>query len=562
MVPRRWARLGIRLAVLLTILALVVFIGDVYMDFLPSSIQQRLPLHSFVPVVVDIAVFECLRASSCQKAGWRVIPKDLYLGSSWLYTAHLFIREKPETVLEAGELVVLDVAIVSNPKIKIPEHVMENVIQEYPQVDESDDAKTLELAKSLGWRVRDRGRGLWLKYGRNVPGKAVSEVKILFGQDALYPLDQWTLVNDSLSIGSHEPRMVFRTGAPVTQKAPALKVNSNDGTFKIVQLADLHMSTDAGKCDHPEPQPETGETCLADARTLELVLDVLDEELPDLVIYTGDQIFGSRAPDVETAILKAVGPAISRGIPWAAVFGNHDSEETTSREEQMEIMSALPYSLAQSGPENVTGVGNYVLTLPINGNAALTMYMLDSHSDIKVKGRRQYDWIREDQLEWLKSEYRAIQPKQQAYAHIPLSMAFFHIPLPEYSDSSRPRLGQAREKVMSPGYHEPVLDILRQVGVKVLSVGHDHCNDFCQFMDGSDASPVWLCYGGGGGFGGYGGYPDSSGKNYERRIRVFEVDTLGSSVRSWKRVQGEKEPIDRQTLIKNGAPVWADIGRT
>lgn len=545
------------MAVLLTIVALLIFIGDMYMDFLPPSLQQRLPLRSAAPVVVDVSIFECLKTSKCEKSGWRVNPKDLYLGSSWLHTAHVFTREKPETELDSGELVVQDIAIRSDPKQRLPDYIIKDILTQDPAADDSEEDDMLKYAKTLGWKERDRKSGLWLKYERNVPGKMVSELKILYGADALYPLDQWTLVDGSLNVGSHEPRIAFRTGPPVIRKEPVLKVASGDGTFKIVQLADLHMSTDAGKCDKPEPKISQGEVCLADARTLELVLDVLAKEEPDLVVYTGDQAFGSQSPDIETAILKAVGPAISRRIPWAAVFGNHDSEDAASREEQMEIMSNLPYSLVQSGPENVTGVGNYVLTVPINGNAALTLYLLDSHSDIKVKGRRQYDWIRGDQLEWLQEEYLRIKPKQKSYTHIPLSMAFFHIPLPEYADTSdKPRVGTAREKVMSPGYHEPVLDVLRDAGVSVLSVGHDHCNDFCQFEDGSDSTPIWLCYGGGGGYGGYGGYPDESGKNYERRIRVFEVDTVDSSIRTWKRVQDNDNPIDVQTLVSGGTPLW------
>jgi hypothetical protein len=49
------------------------------------------------------------------------------------------------------------------------------------------------------------------------------------------------------------------------------------------------------------------------------------------------------------------------GIPWAAVFGNHDEENGIRKDEQMKLMKSMPYSLVQEGPKDVHGVGNYVL---------------------------------------------------------------------------------------------------------------------------------------------------------------------------------------------------------
>lgn len=51
----------------------------------------------------------------------------------------------------------------------------------------------------------------------------------------------------------------------------------------------------------------------------------------------------------------------SKGIPWSAVFGNHDDESGYPKEDQIMLMKALPYSLVERGPKDVHGVGNYVL---------------------------------------------------------------------------------------------------------------------------------------------------------------------------------------------------------
>lgn len=60
-------------------------------------------------------------------------------------------------------------------------------------------------------------------------------------------------------------------------------------------------------------------------------------------------------------LAKFAGAVTDKGIPWAAVFGNHDDEDGLSREEQNALMQGLPYSLVQRGPKDIHGVGNYIL---------------------------------------------------------------------------------------------------------------------------------------------------------------------------------------------------------
>lgn len=89
---------------------------------------------------------------------------------------------------------------------------------------------------------------------------------------------------------------------------------------------------------------------------------MLDEENPSLVVFTGDQLNGQGTSwDPKSVLAKFAKAVTSRGIPWAAVFGNHDDEIGAGKEEQLKLMQALPYSLVQRGPKDVHGVGNYVL---------------------------------------------------------------------------------------------------------------------------------------------------------------------------------------------------------
>lgn len=96
--------------------------------------------------------------------------------------------------------------------------------------------------------------------------------------------------------------------------------------------------------------------------TNSLISHILDEEKPDLVVFSGDQLNGQGTSwDVKTVLAKFAQSVTDRAIPWAAIFGNHDDEDGESRERQIRYLQGLPYSLVESGPKDIHGVGNYVL---------------------------------------------------------------------------------------------------------------------------------------------------------------------------------------------------------
>lgn len=141
-------------------------------------------------------------------------------------------------------------------------------------------------------------------------------------------------------------------------KAPPLHFN-HEGNFKVLQIADLHFSVSRGKCRETPPDM----TCShSDNLTSTLLGHVLDEEKPDLVVFSGDQLNGQGTSwDPKSVLAKFAVAATERGIPWAAIFGNHDDENGASKEEQLRMMQGLPYNLVEAGPKDVHGVGNYVL---------------------------------------------------------------------------------------------------------------------------------------------------------------------------------------------------------
>ena len=63
-------------------------------------------------------------------------------------------------------------------------------------------------------------------------------------------------------------------------------------------------------------------------------------------------------------------------MPYAAIFGNHDDEGDSSRDELMEVLTELPYSLAKPGLKGVDGVGNYVVLIEKPGSVSPTRELL------------------------------------------------------------------------------------------------------------------------------------------------------------------------------------------
>jgi hypothetical protein len=205
---------------------------------------------------------------------------------------------------------------------------------------------------------------------------------------------------------------------------------------------------------------------------------------------------------------QVVAPVEERGIPWAAVFGNHDDEGSASRAELMEIQRTCPMCLSEPGPEGVTGVGNYALNVLASKSDSLAaaLYFMDSRSYSTIPHVDGYGWFERDQVEWYAATSAAIQERYsrengESEVRTP-ALAFFHIPLPEYNEvwEKRPCRGRRYEEVCSPKINTGMFAAMVQAGdVMGTFVGHDHVNDFEGEWFG-----IRLCYGRWSGYATYG----------------------------------------------------------
>lgn len=263
-------------------------------------------------VITDLTICFCSSTktpATCDKCAldgkdWHRIEKDLLLHSA-KQTVWLHVARTKETDLTRDDLVLTDI------RIGEPD-------------EESDNL----------WESRPAG--IWVRRG-NYAGdiqQAVTEINALFGTDAVDPRPQWKIMRESLHLNAKPEVPVARLSilkgrstARPNDPRPALRVSA-DGKFKILQISDTHMVTGVGKCKDAidgvgKALPESE----ADPLTVIFLGNILDQEKPDLVIFTGDQLHHD-IPDSQSAIFKVVAPLIERSIPWAAVFGNHDSEGT------------------------------------------------------------------------------------------------------------------------------------------------------------------------------------------------------------------------------------------
>lgn len=244
---------------------------------------------------------------------------------------------------------------------------------------------------------------------------------------------------------------------------PFLRFNDN-GKFKIIQITDTHFVIDNPKSDV----------------VISLLNEVISQENPDLMIFTGDMVWKNE--DTKKALDSLFTPVIVNKIPWAYVFGNHDDEAEMSREDIMNHITQKPYCLATHGDKALSGVGNYTLEIKNreNDKVSSVLYCLDSHAYPNLKNLGTYDWFRRDQIEWYSKESQAYTLANNG---VPLpSLAFFHIPLYEYKEmTNNPEnyIGIRKEEECNGKLNTGMFAAMRIAGdIMGTFVGHDHDNDY------------------------------------------------------------------------------------
>ena len=250
---------------------------------------------------------------------------------------------------------------------------------------------------------------------------------------------------------------------------------NKDGKFKIVQFTDVHF-----KYKNP-----------ASDIALERINQVLDEEQPDFVIFTGDVVYSAPA---DKGMLQVLEQVSKRKLPFVVTFGNHDNEQGMTREQLYDIIRQVPGNLMPDRGSVLSP--DYVLTVKASSDAkkdAAVLYCMDSHSYSPLKDVKGYAWLTFDQVNWYRQQSAAYTARNGGK---PLpALAFFHIPVPEYneaaSDENAILRGTRMEEACAPKLNTGMFTAMKESGdVMGIFVGHDHDNDYAVMLKG-----ILLAYG-------------------------------------------------------------------
>ncbi len=301
------------------------------------------------------------------------------------------------------------------------------------------------------------------------------------------------IVNSNFEYANSFDQVVYENQLVPTEDADGW-VFTTDGDFKVVQLTDVHIGGGSMSKDK-------------DRKAMNAVAAMLTYEKPDLVILTGDMVYpvpfqaGTFNNSISTEMLITLLEKL--GVYYAPIFGNHDSEaySTHSREEIGDMWAAdhLKYSLFKHGPEDVDGVGNYIIKVKNTaGKVTNAFYLIDSNEYLEndpmgILG--DYDRIHDNQIEWYKNSVKAIDAANDDGDAIFSSYAFFHIPIQEYDAAWKEYAENGYNdtenvKYIAGGYHEPdetvccstesenFFETILELGsTKATFCGHDHVNN-------------------------------------------------------------------------------------
>lgn len=267
-----------------------------------------------------------------------------------------------------------------------------------------------------------------------------------------------------------------------------------DDDFKIMQLTDVHLG--GGFLSIKK-----------DSLAINAVAAMISAEKPDLVVVTGDiaypvpfqaGTFNNKSSARLFAMLME-----QLGVYWAPAFGNHDTESYSfyTREQICDFYTGgdFKHCLLQAGPEDVDGVGNYIINVKNTaGKITQSLIVMDSQSYVGsgiIDGLiMKYDRIHDNQVEWYKNQIKALT--EENGGETPKSLAFFHIPLVEYKDAWQEyvnngnadtenvkyysgRVGEKDDGIFCATENCGLFDAALEAGsTQGFFSGHDHLNNF------------------------------------------------------------------------------------
>ncbi len=313
------------------------------------------------------------------------------------------------------------------------------------------------------------------------------------------------------------------------------KYNDNgtidNGDFKIIATTDMHTDEDYSLND----------------KSLQMLINQIRDEKPDLVVLTGDCI-QSKFQQIEAVEFAQMMEKI--GVYWAYVFGNHEARDEKEFHKYllMKSLSDYPHCLSKFGDPNLFGYGNFIVNI-MNSETELkqSLVFMDSGRDIIEKYmardgvpaemKNGYDYIKPDQIKWYTNEMNELRKN---YGKAPNHL-YMHIPIKEYEEvftlndegkyvptgKAEILYGRMFESVGCSPFNSGLFEAMKKNGAQGIFCGHDHVNDWAAKYDG-----IWLVYNQMGSYNAYnlGNYNGVSlpEEEWQQGVTVTTIHTDGS----------------------------------
>lgn len=370
----------------------------------------------------------------------------------------------------------------------------------------------------------------------------------------------------SLNQTSEKPILSFLPEASLDPR-PKLEL-SKSNIFTLAIFSDLHYG-----------EEEHGWGIDQDIKSTRVMNSVLDfEHSIDLVVLNGDLITGENTfrENSSEYVDQIVAPLVSRRIPWASTYGNHDSKFNLSREATYQAEKRYPLSYTRQMNASLPGVTNYYLIVwASHSHPAAILWFFDSRGGASYQRDPSNEddipnWVADETAAWYKATRAQLRSQ---YGLLP-SIAFVHIPPHPFLEVQDAGLDATHfpginddvpSAIQGEGHNDDafVEAILQDRLLNSIYVGHDHGDAWCAAWPSSGPSsrgsshsridkggPI-LCFSRHSGYGGYGTWDRGS------RIVQLSFEDLGGDGRftglgemrvdTWVRMESG-EAITRVTL--------------
>ncbi len=242
----------------------------------------------------------------------------------------------------------------------------------------------------------------------------------------------------------------------------------DDGEFVVLKINDTHFFNG---------------TCENDAKTMSALEIILDVTPCDFIVVNGDMIDGFNLVsnyDKYGAAKIFADLVDNYNIPWTFLPGNNDGEIDGENEDLIAYLMQYK-NFVYGNEENIDGDMQFFIDLEYNGELAHSLAFMDSNART-VKAIGEYDYIKENQINWLLKGINERKVK---------TSVFFHMNTPAFKTAYEN--GEGYDGFPSAYVYE--LDNIKENKlfddmtadneyISLISIGHVHSNNMCHFYNG------------------------------------------------------------------------------